>query len=98
MQNKFKPEIVVFASPNGSGKSTITGPEKIRSRYEKSLANIPEFLRVCDVCHIYDNTDIPFRICRKHKESIKLFENEYWSYEQIQDLILRKANTSPPNS
>lgn len=72
--------------------------EKIRSRYEKSLANIPEFLRICDVCHIYDNTDIPFRICRKHKESIKLFENEYWSYEQIQDLILRKPDISPPNS
>lgn len=73
-------------------------PEKIRSRYEKSLANIPAFLRVCDVCHIYDNTESPFRICRKHKESIKLFENEYWSYEQIQDLILSKTNGSPPSS
>lgn len=63
-------------------------PEKIITRYEKSLQNVPRFLRLCDICHIYDNTDTLHRIVRKHKADITLFENEYWSLDRIQDLIL----------
>ena len=65
-------------------------PEKIISRYEKALLNIPRFLRLCDICHIYDNTDNLHRIVRKHKSDITFFENEYWSLERIQDLILTR--------
>ncbi len=66
--------------------------DKIISRYEKSLGNVPKFLALCDVCHIYDNTEKPFRICRKHKESISLYENEYWSYDRIKELVFGKES------
>ena len=64
--------------------------DKVISRYEKSLANVPEFLKLCDICHIYDNTAAPFRLCRKHKDSITLFENEFWTYVQIKELVFGK--------
>lgn len=45
-------------------------PDKIRKRYFKALALVPELIPVCDVCHIYDNTtDVPFRIFKKRKEN-----------------------------
>lgn len=65
---------------------------KVRSRYAKPLANIPEFLSLCDVCHIYDNTDRPFRICRKHKTSLTVYGNEFWSEKAIMDLILGQTD------
>ena len=36
------------------------------------MENIPRFVRICDICHVYDNTETPFRLCRKHKSSITL--------------------------
>lgn len=36
--------------------------EKIISRYYRALALLPELLPICDICHIYDNSEIPFRI------------------------------------
>ena len=66
--------------------------DKIISRYEKSLANIPEFIKLCDICHIFDNTDLPARIFRKHKDNITLFENQYWTYGKIKELVFGKEN------
>jgi len=60
--------------------------DKIRSRYLKSLANVPVFLEICDICHVYDNTDEPFRIIRKHKDDLSFFENQYWNVERIEKL------------
>lgn len=64
--------------------------EKIYSRYDKSLSNIKELVKICDILHIYDNTgDEPRRIFRKHKEEdYKVFPNEFWSQERILDLVL----------
>ena len=39
--------------------------DKIRSRYDRALALIPELIPVCDICNIYDNTIEPFRIFSK---------------------------------
>lgn len=69
-----------------SGQHDVPRETVIR-RYHKSLANIPEFLSLCDVCHIYDNTEKPFRICRKHKSSITVYENEFWSMASVLKLI-----------
>lgn len=62
--------------------------DKIISRYWKSRALLPSFLEVCDICHIYDNTDeSPVRIVRKHKESISVFPNAYWTMSDLFKLI-----------
>lgn len=60
----------------------------VRRRYRKSLANIPAFVSICDICHVYDNTDEPFRIIRKHKSDISFFENAYWPKETVEALLL----------
>lgn len=66
--------------------------EKIISRYHKALANIPTFIDLCDICHIYDNTVEPFRIFRKHKETETIFPSEFWSEEAILQLTGRQGN------
>ena len=62
--------------------------DKIISRYQKSLANIKELLKICDILHVYDNTmEEPVRIIRKHKEDISIFSNDLWSEEKILSLM-----------
>lgn len=61
--------------------------EKVKKRFYKSLANIKELMSLCDILHVYDNTDAPYRIVRKHKDSITIFPNEYWDEEDIIALI-----------
>jgi len=63
--------------------------DKIRDRYKKSLKNIKELIKICDIMHIYDNTgETPWRIFRKHKEEpFKVFTNEYWDADSILNLI-----------
>lgn len=61
--------------------------DKIRSRYDKSLRNIKELMTLCDIMHVYDNTDEPIRIIRKHKESISIFPNDLWTEEKILELL-----------
>lgn len=61
--------------------------DKIITRYYKSLDNIKRLMKLCDILHVYDNTEEPIRIIRKHKEDISIFPNELWSEERIFDLI-----------
>lgn len=45
--------------------------EKIISRYDRALALVRDLVKVCDVCHIYDNSgNKPFRIFKKRKEEV----------------------------
>jgi len=44
--------------------------DKIKSRYEKALNLIPDLVEICDIVHIYDNTNVPFRIFKKRKDVI----------------------------
>ncbi len=60
--------------------------EKIKERYTRALARIPSLLEVCDVCHIYDNTDMPFRIFKKRKEECFFWENAFWNRAAIERL------------
>ena len=60
---------------------------KIISRYYKSLANIKQLIELCDILHVYDNTVEPIRIIRKHKEDISIYSNEFWSEEEILQLL-----------
>ena len=60
--------------------------DKIRSRYTKALALIPQLVEVCDILHIYDNTKEPFRIFKKRKDIYYHWDNKYWSFEKITEL------------
>ena len=59
----------------------------IRARYVKSLNNIKELMKICDIMHVYDNTIEPVRIIRKHKDEISIYPNDLWSEEMILDLL-----------
>lgn len=59
---------------------------KIIARYGRALKFIPELLEVCDICHIYDNSDQPFRIFKKRKQQYFYWENEFWKKEEISHL------------
>lgn len=60
---------------------------KIVDRYYKSINNIKKLLDICDIMHVYDNTDTPQRIIRKHKDDLSIYPNEYWSEYDILGLI-----------
>ena len=60
--------------------------EKIRSRYDKALALIPKFVEICDILHIYDNTQEPFRIFKKRTDVYYRWSNQYWSNDDIKKL------------
>ncbi len=61
--------------------------DKIRNRYHKSLANIKRLMTLCDILHVYDNTEEPIRIIRKHKELISIFPNDLWPEDKILELL-----------
>lgn len=56
---------------------------KVVERYYKSIDNIKKLLEICDIMHVYDNTEIPQRIIRKHKEDLSIYPNEYWTEQDI---------------
>lgn len=60
---------------------------KIVERYYKSLDHIKLLLELCDILHVYDNTEEPVRIIRKHKQDISIFPNDLWPEERIFELI-----------
>lgn len=60
---------------------------KVIQRYYKSINNIKELLNICDIMHVYDNTESPKRIIRKHKDDLSIYPNEYWSEQDILKLI-----------
>lgn len=60
--------------------------DKIRTRYTKALALIPELVSICDILHIYDNTQEPFRIFKKRKNIYYHWENSFWKSEEIKNL------------
>ena len=61
--------------------------DKITSRYYRALDLIPRLISVCDICHIYDNSEMPFRIFKKRKTEYFIWENSFWSIERINLLV-----------
>ena len=62
--------------------------ETIKKRYKKSLDNIGHLMDICDILHVYDNTnEKPVRIIRKHKDDVTVFPNENWDEEKTYKLI-----------
>ena len=66
--------------------------EKIIIRYDRALALVKDLIKICDVCHIYDNSGSkPFRILKKRKEQIYFDECADWCLEDIQALTAIKT-------
>lgn len=61
--------------------------DKIISRYHRALSLLPEFVELCDICHVYDNTDTPYRIFKKRKEEVFIWESPYWTASRIEELV-----------
>ena len=60
--------------------------EKIRSRYKKALALLPQLIGLCDILHVYDNTKEPYRIFKKRKQAYFYWENRFWDKKRIEAL------------
>lgn len=61
--------------------------EKIIARYDRALALVKDLVKICDICHIYDNSgNKPFRIFKKRKEQIFYDECSDWYIEDIRAL------------
>ncbi|USF27758.1 hypothetical protein N510_002715 [Firmicutes bacterium ASF500] len=69
----------MFAGPNGSGKSTFTeilrpkgipyiNADDIQRALGCENLEVPKLVPVCDMCHIYDNSDMAYRIFKKRKD------------------------------
>ena len=60
--------------------------EKIIKRYYRALDLVHELIPVCDVCHIYDNSqDKPYRIFKKRKSECWYYTLEnYWRKSDIE--------------
>jgi len=61
-------------------------PEKIRSRYVKSLLNIPALVKLSDELIIMDNTEEPNVIFIKNNDKVSVFPNDFWSESKIKKL------------
>lgn len=64
--------------------------EKIKSRYDKALKLIPELVSICDIMHLYDNSEEPFRIFKKRKNEYFFWENDYWTEDLIKKMVFKE--------
>jgi predicted ABC-type ATPase len=62
-------------------------PDKIRSRYIKSIANISKLLVLSNVFRLVDNTAQPEILFIKDKTGQQIRPNHYWTVEAIEKLI-----------
>ncbi len=65
--------------------------DKIRARYHRALALLPQLIPICDKMLIYDNSnDIsskPSLIFKKWYEQTEIYPDKYWSKEKLQKLL-----------
>ena len=62
--------------------------EKVISRYQKSLKNLSQLVRIADMTRVVDNTgDTPALICEVKGNSAQIWETEFWSKADILRLL-----------
>lgn len=84
-----KPECGQSQGKSSAGRTDVD-PLKIKERYYKSLDNIKVLMELCDILHVYDNTNSkPVRIIRKHKEEVTVFPNEDWDEKALIHILYR---------
>jgi len=67
--------------------------DKIKARYHRALALIPQLLNVCDKLLIFDNSETPTLIYRKENTSTSILPSNLWSESALRQLISGKKNT-----
>jgi predicted ABC-type ATPase len=65
-------------------------PEKIRSRYTRSLANISKLLTLSDVFRLIDNTARPEILFTKDEYGQQIRPNRYWTVDAIEELVFNE--------
>lgn len=60
---------------------------KIRARYHRALALLPQLIHVCDKVLVYDNTDTPSLIFSKKNAYSEVFPNSHWSESALRKLL-----------
>ena len=90
----FNMEDIIDMAMNIVGRPEEEGEEK-----EKAMEVVVRTFPVCTMpvlavdeeeknfTYVYDNTVEPFRIIRKHKEDISIFSNDFWSENDILELM-----------
>jgi predicted ABC-type ATPase len=66
--------------------------EKIRERYSRALALLPELVKTCDFLAVYDNSrnaadGAPDLIFRKDGSAWEIFPSELWSHDELKRLF-----------
>jgi predicted ABC-type ATPase len=66
--------------------------EKIKERYRRALALLPELVKVCDFLAVYDNSrnaadGAPDLIFRKDGSAWELFPSELWPHDELKRLF-----------
>jgi len=81
------PELNVFRVKSRalSGGHSVP-PDKIRSRYIKSLANISKLVALSNIFRLVDNTDQPEILLIKDETGQQIHSNRYWTVEEIEKL------------
>ena len=63
--------------------------EKIISRYEKSLRNLSQLIRIADHTRVIDNSgNEPHLICEVLNQHVTIWETEQWSKSAILKLLI----------
>ena len=86
LSSQYKINITRIESLVASGGHSVES-SKVIERFYKSINNIKELLEICDIMHVYDNTETPKRIIRKHKDDISIYPDEYWGEKAILELF-----------
>lgn len=61
--------------------------DKIRSRYIKALALLPQVIDVCDKLIIYDNSIVPTLLFKKDDDGEEYYPTELWPEEKLKNLL-----------
>lgn len=65
--------------------------DRIRIRYQRSLANVKELVSLADECDIYDNSQqYPLRFFHKSQEKMLFQEIPFWTYGEIWKLTCQE--------
>ena len=62
--------------------------DKVRSRYTKSMQNLPELVLLAEKTYIYDNSGSePELICKIDSAGMEVYETSHWTVQEILSLF-----------